>query len=64
MALPKYSDKFQEAIARAYKKALNVVQKESPADTNSNSQIIAASNITALFIEIDLDEDEDKESGV
>jgi hypothetical protein len=58
MASPKYRDKFQEAVAKAYRKALSVIQKESPPDSNANAHILAAAQITPLFIEIDLDEDE------
>jgi len=56
MASPKYQDKYQEAVARAYKKALQVIQKESSPDSHANAHIVAAAHLTPLFIEIDLDE--------
>lgn len=56
MASPKYKDKYQEAVAKAYKKALTVIQRESPPDSHANAQIVAASHLTPLFIEIDLND--------
>lgn len=56
MASPKYKDKYQEAVARAYRKALTVIHKESPPDCHSNAKIVAAAHLTPLFIEIDLDD--------
>ncbi len=56
MASPKYRDKYQEAVAKAYKKALNIVQKESPPDSSPNSHVVAAAQLTELFIEINLDD--------
>ena len=56
MASPKYKDKYQEAVAKAYKKALTVIQKESPPDSHVNAQIVAAAHLTPLLLEIDLNE--------
>lgn len=54
-----YSDKIEELVAVAYKKALLIVEKQSPPDTSSNSLVVAASFLTPILIEIDMDEEND-----
>jgi hypothetical protein len=53
------NDKLEKIVAVAYKKALQIVEENSPPDSNSNSKIIAASYLTPILIEIDLDDNDD-----
>lgn len=54
-------DKYEKAVANAFKKALSIVQKVSPPDTHANSLVVAASNLAPLLMEIDLDEEDNEE---
>lgn len=50
-------DQYEKAVAEAFKKALKIVQKEAPADTHSNSIVVAAASLTPILIEVDIGED-------
>ncbi len=49
--------KFESAIRLAFKKALNIIETESPPDAHTNSKIIAAARLVHLLLEVDLDDE-------
>ena len=51
------NDKFEAAVRLAYKKALRIVEEETPPDAHTNSKIIAAARLVHLLLEIDLDDE-------
>lgn len=55
--MPKDNDKITEAVRDAYKKALRIVEEESPPDAHTNSKIVAAARLVYLLLEVDLDDE-------
>lgn len=55
MTSPKYDDTLEKHVAEAYKRALKIVQKESPPDTHANSHVVAAAALVPFLIEINCD---------
>ena len=51
------NDKLVEAVRIAYKKALQLIEEESPPDAHTNSKIVAAAKLVYVLLEVDLDED-------
>ena len=55
--MPKGSDKIAQAVRDAYKKALQIVEEETPPDAHTNAKIVAAARLVYLLLEVDLDEE-------
>ena len=51
------SEKLEQAIAEAYAKAYNIVRSNSGPEVHPNAIAVAASNMTLVLLEIDLDDD-------
>jgi len=51
------SEKFEEAVRIAFRKALKIVDGESPPDAHINSKIVAAARLVHILLEVDLDEE-------
>lgn len=51
------SEKLEEALADAFVRALKIVRSNSGPDAHENALIVAASNMTLVLLEVDLDED-------
>lgn len=50
-------DKIEEAVRKAFRKALKIVEEESPPDAHANSKLVAASKLVYMLLEIDLDDE-------
>lgn len=55
MTSPKYDSPIERSVAEAYRKALKIVQKESPPDIATNAAVVAASNLLPFLLEVDCD---------